>query len=198
MWLNRPKKRPKYEHRAVDKTPKFTPLSNKIATGRPTSSNLRKAPLKPKGKKKKSRRKLYHENTDEKIVADIVSILPSVICKLKAANVLGHFCNFVKIIHNGSFPLTNIAFLLFLDVVRWYSLDNTSNMEYSEDCLKFWKVMYRLFHGQSLRFMAGMKSEYSGSDSRGEYSPENSSINFAVPSQKRVATYESVGVSLPS
>ena len=57
--------------------------------------------------------------------------------------------------------------------------------------------MHRLFHGKALRFMAGMKSEYNDG-SRGERNPQNSFINFAVPCQKRVATYEPVGVNLPN
>jgi hypothetical protein len=31
-----------------------------------------------------------------------------------------------------------------------YSVDNTSEMFYSDSCMKFWKVMYRLFHGKVL------------------------------------------------
>jgi hypothetical protein len=37
-------------------------------------------------------------------------------------------------------------------------------MFYSDSCIKFWKVMYRLFHGKVLRFMSGIKSMYSPSN----------------------------------
>ena len=29
-------------------------------------------------------------------------------------------------------------------------------MNYSDECMKFWKVFYRLFHGEALRFMAAL------------------------------------------
>ena len=109
---------------------------------------------------------------------------------------LGGFVNFLKLLHEEKFPLNNIALLLFMDVVRWYSLENTSNMEYSEQGITFWRVMYRLFHGKALRFMGGFRAEQN-EGSRGGYNPTISSINFAVPSQRRVIATDALGINLP-
>ena len=58
--------------------------------------------------------------------------------------------------------------------------------QYSET-LQFWKIGQRLFHSRFLRFMSGPKNQgqvCSGFTNRGEYEPEHSTINFAVPSLK--------------
>lgn len=133
----------------------------------------------------------------------MIDILPSVLKKLRQAGISSDFCNLLRLIHLDKLPLTNISLLLFLDVVRWYSLENTTNMQYSIDCLKFWKVMYRLFHGKALRFMGGMKSSKedvneSNTANCGGYDPAFSSINFAVPSQKRLSTFDGTAVELPN
>lgn len=132
----------------------------------------------------------------------MIDILPSVL-KIRQAGISSDFCNLLRLIHLDKLPLTNISLLLFLDVVRWYSLENTANMQYSIDCLKFWKVMYRLFHGKALRFMGGMKSskedvDESNTANCGGYDPAFSSINFAVPSQKRLSTFDGTAVELPN
>lgn len=63
--------------------------------------------------------------------------------------------------------------------------------------------MYRLFHGKALRSMGGMKSskvdvEESNTANCGGYDPAFSSINFAVPSQKRLSTFDGTAVDLPN
>ena len=56
--------------------------------------------------------------------------------------------------------MNNIALLLFLDVVRWYSLDDaTTTMRYSEEVKEFWRTRLRLFHGCFLRYMGGPKNK---------------------------------------
>jgi hypothetical protein len=42
-----------------------------------------------------------------------------------------------RLISEEKLPLQNIALHLLFDVVRWYSVDNTSNMFYSDSCMKF-------------------------------------------------------------
>jgi hypothetical protein len=49
---------------------------------------------------------------------------------------------------SGTFPLHNICYLLFLDIVEWFSCET----------VKFWQIGYRLFHGKFLRFMSGIRN----------------------------------------
>lgn len=192
LWLHRPKK-----CRINSTEDVFTP--------RPTfekdkDSALQNAPQKTRNKKSRIKRKLYGETVEETIIREMTDILPSVLNKLKNGGIMGDFVNLLKLIHEGKLPLTNIAFLLFLDVVRWYSLDNTVNMTYSDQAIKFWRVMYRLFHGKALRFMGGLRKEDEESEpntNRGGYSPDKSSINFAVPSQRKITSTDLLNINLP-
>ena len=62
---------------------------------------------------------------------------------------------YTRLLSKGTMPATNICYLLFLDLVEWYSTDSTSNMRYRAETVKFWQIGYRLFHGKFLRFMSG-------------------------------------------
>ena len=85
-------------------------------------------------------------------------------------------------------PLDNICYLLFLDLVEWYSSEdkNTSRMRYKFPATtQFWQVGYRIFHGKFIRFMSGTKNLgqiISNNTDKGYFDPNASSINFAVPS----------------
>lgn len=66
--------------------------------------------------------------------------------------------------------------------------------------MRFWKVLYRLFHGKALRFMQGVKSSgqiLNKSTSRGQFEPRDTNINFAVPDIKTVNNYESCTIDIP-
>ena len=69
---------------------------------------------------------------------------------------LSDFCNFLRLIKADKFPLHNISALLFFEDVHWFSLGNISQMNYSDECMKFWKVFYMLFHGKFLRFIVAL------------------------------------------
>ena len=109
------------------------------------------------------------------------------------------FMKLLQTISDGRLPLDNIALLLLLEVARWYSLDNTSNMFYWPTTQLFWKVGYKLFHGRFLRFMQGEKNEgteVSGTEEPGAHNPTLSSINFAVPNTSTIRNFQD-GVDLP-
>ena len=120
-------------------------------------SQLENAPRKNARKDRKSR-KLFTPSEDENITENMLDILPSVLNKLNAAGHRADFCLLLRTINSDRFPLHNIALRLLFDVARWYSLDSTTQMTYSNDSLKFWKVVYKLFHGKVLRFLSGTKS----------------------------------------
>lgn len=123
---------------------------------------------------------LYLDDKDNEH-SEIISLLPSVVEQLKKAGKLTEFILFHKLIKDRAFPLDNIAFLLFLDVVRWFGTgDGIHNMRYSNEIKLFWKTGLRLFHGRFLRFMGGPKCTGGNADS-GSFS---SKINFIVPDRK--------------
>ena len=82
--------------------------------------------------------------------------LPIVLTKLLKVRLLLDFCNFLRLIKANKFPVHNISVLFFFEDVHWYSLGNTSQMNYSDECMKFWKVFYTLFI-KALRFMVALK-----------------------------------------
>jgi hypothetical protein len=101
------------------------------------------------------------------------------------------------LIWTNKFPLNNIAFLLLLVVARWYALDGATKMFYTPECTKFWKVLYRLFHGKALRVMSGVKSSgrvLNKPSSVEKFDPQMTNINFAVPKVDAVRKFEPLGI----
>jgi hypothetical protein len=43
---------------------------------------------------------------------------------------------FFKLVQDGKFPLNNIAFELFLDIVEWFDKDESRQMRYSPSTLQ--------------------------------------------------------------
>lgn len=94
-----------------------------------------------------SRKQLFINTvTQKKDNNEMSDILPIVLTKLQKAKLFLDFCNFLRLIRIDEFSLQNIAMSLFFEVVRWYSLENTPLLIYSDDCMKFRKVFYRPFH----------------------------------------------------
>ncbi len=78
-----------------------------------------------------------------------------------------------------------IALPCFLDTVKWYSLNSTTEMTYREETKRFWRVTYLMLHTKGINHLSGTKSLgdiLNGEGTRGSINPQNSVINFAVPS----------------
>jgi hypothetical protein len=73
------------------------------------------------------------EEDDEVIYRELIKLLPDILCTLKRD---GQTYTYVK----QKLPPTNIAFLLFKDVLQWYSLEDTRQMRYSSEVTQFWSV----------------------------------------------------------
>ena len=122
----------------------------------------------------------------EEFVLSVTEILPALYDILYEEDQTDIIERFLHLVSTGEFPLQNIAYILFLDVVNWYSKKTTTLMRYQTAALNFWKVGYRLFHGKFLRFISGQKSMGHSIDhpeDLGYIDPSSSSINFAVPSR---------------
>jgi hypothetical protein len=97
----------------------------------------------------------------------------AVVETLKRKGKIETWIKFNKLLSTDSFPLENIAYLLFLDVVKWFDSGNTTSMRYEDPVVnKFWRIGYKMFHGKWLRFMRGPKS-------RGELI-NNITVNLSV------------------
>ena len=124
------------------------------------------------------------DNHDDDILEEMSKLLPTVVHELSKVDKIDELLNFMRLVKSGNFPLENIAFKLFLDIVRWFSVDNSSLMRYNKSTKDFWRLGYRLFHGRFLRFMSGFKhigSIVDGRTARGVFNPQASRVNFAVP-----------------
>jgi hypothetical protein len=89
---------------------------------------------------------LLVDDKDEEYT-EIVSLIPTVIDQLKRAGKLTEYISFHKLVNDGKFPLDNLAFLLFLDVVRWFGTETAIySTRYSGEIKLFWKTELRLFH----------------------------------------------------
>ena len=75
--------------------------------------------------------------------------LSSVLHKLKDTGIAKEFETFIDLVERDKFPLDNIAMKLFMETVRFLSLKRKSEMTYCNETKRFWKIRYRLFHGNS-------------------------------------------------
>ena len=66
---------------------------------------------------------------------------------------------FFKLVHDGKFPLNNIAFELFLDIVEWFDKNESRQMRNSPSTLQFFGLGRKLFGGRFIRFISGPKHE---------------------------------------
>ena len=90
-------------------------------------------------------------------LSDLLSILPGTIASLKDAGMYEDWLHYVCMVSENTFPLKNIAHLLFLDVCRWYHLGNTVHIRYSPAIKQFCLLCYKIFHGKFQRFMSGFR-----------------------------------------
>lgn len=156
----------------------------------PTSSNTRDAisddpPEVKKPPRPKRRRCLFSDDSYlGQCEKRISAVLPEVLFCLDEHKYLEDFVHFFELVAEDAYPLDCIALPCFLDTVRWYSQESTSNMAYRDETKLFWRVVYKLFHGTGVRFFSGTKSLgqiLTGEGTRGSICPQNSEINFAVP-----------------
>ena len=114
---------------------------------------------------------------------DIHEVLDEVLNIFNQNNVKEDFVSFFKLVSQNKFPMNNVAFILFLDAVKWFGSNDTRAVRYSDTSLKLFWLGKRLFGGKFLRFMGGPKHETSNLLGNSQLSPLDSKINFACPSE---------------
>jgi len=119
---------------------------------------------------------------------DIKELLESVLPVLEEQGVKNEILTFFQLVKERKFPLNNVAFTLFIDVVKWFNSDDTRCMRYSDTSMKIFWLGKRLFGGKFLRFMSGMKNETSVLLGKTKLLPSESKINFACPNENTLST----------
>ena len=140
------------------------------------------------------------EQTDS-INSDKLEMINSAFRVLNEAGLGDLFMAFFELVLAKKFPLNNLSFLLFLETIRFYNCESTTEMRYSNETKRFWKSGYRLFHAKFLYFMGGPKhvgemSQLEESE-MGKFKPEEAKINFAVPSVNTLKKFKVTEVDLP-
>ena len=118
---------------------------------------------------------------------EISFLLPKVIKALEESGHIDSYIKYNELLASGRLPTDNICYLLFLDIIEWFSSENTSQMRYQfPETVRFWQIGSRLFHGKFIRFMSVLRhfgQVVEGSCDSGMFDPSTSKINFAVPSK---------------
>ena len=89
-------------------------------------------------------------------------------------------------IASGQLPVTNMAFLLSLEVVLLHSLKNSTQMRYRNNTTLFWEIALSLGGPRLLRLFSSDKHfglVNSGECDKSKYPPAKGSYNFAVPDE---------------
>lgn len=125
------------------------------------------------------------EITDTSIAEETFGLLSKVVQELTKWGFETDILQFFRLVSESRFPMQNISFLLWLEVIRWYQQGTSTTMRYMNQTKLFWKLGWRLFGGRFIRFMGGFKNQSQivhGETERGYFNPDSSKLNFAIPS----------------
>lgn len=100
-----------------------------------------------------------HNKHTDFISNQLIDLVPSVVHELSKVDGMDQtLLSFFELVHNKTFPLDNTAFLLWVDVVKWFSCSSTTAMRYSDKTKMFWKLGWRIFGKRFINFMGGFKN----------------------------------------
>ena len=141
-------------------------------------------------------------HADKETLKEFMCLIPKVVEVLSKEGLNKEFLNLLELVAKDSFPMDNIAFLLWLEVVKWFKCNmSTTTMRYSKETKTFWKLGYRLFGGRFVSFMTGFKNNnqiVQNVSNPGLFDPMKSDINFAVPDVKTLSAYNPYSLELGS
>lgn len=119
-----------------------------------------------------------------KAVSHLKTLLPCVTAHLAEQGRLEEWNAFFNLISDGSFPANHISLQLFLDVVKFATIENASSMRYTPEVKEFWAVGKSMFKSKFIRFMCGFKTTQPDGDSCTEKDKVRSNltnVNFICP-----------------
>ena len=96
------------------------------------------------------------------LLTTLIELVPDV-CQFHAEQDAIHsirLVQYMRMLAAGSFPISNISYQVFLDLVNWYFLPDKKIMRYSPQVKQFWHICKILFHNQCLEFFRGMMNRY--------------------------------------
>lgn len=125
----------------------------------------------------------FTQPEDQTMFEDLIGCLPEVVTELGMQDPVHakRLKDMFTLIVEGSFPFDNISYLLFEDVIQWFSCKDIRSMSYSDKVKLFMATGRKLFGDRFIEFMRGPGFKYSDKSSN-SLKPEDSQINFAVPS----------------
>ncbi|XP_052802556.1 uncharacterized protein LOC128232832 isoform X3 [Mya arenaria] len=136
----------------------------------------------------KSSKLQYADTSLSEVTGKIQKLTPEVVKLLASEDRLDLvLLQFLEQVNDKRFPLDNMAFRLWTEVVKWFECRTSTEMRYSEDTKQFWRLGYKLFGARFTNFMGGYKHHgqvVRSETVKGYYSPASASINFAVPNDK--------------
>ena len=113
--------------------------------------------------------------------------LTKVLRKCEEQGVTRHFMALMKQIGSGELPVTNMAFLLALEVGLLHSLENSTQMRYRNDTALFWEIALSIGGPRLLRLFSSDKHfgmVNTGECKKSKYPPSKGNYNFAVPDER--------------
>ena len=127
---------------------------------------------------------------------DDVAIFYEAIDRLREHNLNEELISFLTLVAQGQFPLDNVAFLSFIDVVKWFNCEDVRSMRDSDTIKKFFWLGKKLFGSRFIRFMSGPKNETDVLLGKQNLSPLNSKVNFACPGEPVLRNYNPLGYDI--
>ena len=115
------------------------------------------------------------------------NVLTKVLRKCEQQGVTRHFMALIQQVASGTMPVTNMAFLLALEVGLLHSLDNSTKMRYRNDTALFWEIARSVDGPRLLRLFSSDKHfgmVNTGDCEKSKYPPSQANYNFAVPNER--------------
>lgn len=98
---------------------------------------------------------------------------------------------------NETLPLQTATYDILYDTVKFFNLDNTSAMRYSQNTKLVSYVAYKCFGGNFLRFFNGFKNAGQNSLS-GYFSPQDAQVIIPLPSETVLRSFNHYEAQVPS
>ena len=128
-------------------------------------------------------------NYAQRCIRDIPNsdLWKNVLRKCQEKGLTRNFMALMTQIGSGRIPVTNMSFLLCLEVGLLHSLDNATQMRYRNDTSMFWELVLSIGGPRLLRLFSSDKhfgQVNSGECKKSKYPPIKGNYNFAVPDER--------------
>ena len=128
----------------------------------------------------------------DELTSYLIGIIPKVLRKVaKNADYQKHFKairQYFTLLENEKLPLNNICYLVFCDLLEYFSVQTLTQMRYSGITRSFWSCVKQVCGGMAISLLRGPVSRGNVSDEKisdqpGLYDPTNAKVNFPIPKE---------------